>query len=83
MWGRYYRAGLPLFQSRIASCYQKEGKSHYKLEKVIYYKVGQSLLQNGTTLLQVGQVLQSGATNTKKGGTNDMFDELKEANYRY
>ena len=31
---------------------QSGRKIYYKVEKVIYYKVGQSLLQSGATLLQ-------------------------------
>lgn len=40
-------------------------KSYYKVGQVIYFKVGQSLLQGGVGITK-GQVLESGATITEK-----------------
>ena len=36
----------------------KWGKSYYKVGQVIYYKVGQSLLQTGQLFYKAGQILQ-------------------------
>ena len=40
-------------------------KSYYKVGQVIYFKVGQSLLQGGVGITK-GQVLESGTTITEK-----------------
>ena len=46
------------------------GKSFYKVEQVIYYKVGQSLLQSGVGIIRWATLLQIGATITKKASTS-------------
>ena len=40
-----FQSGVTLLQSGVAIT--KRGKYYYKVEQVIYYKVGQSLLQGG------------------------------------
>ena len=46
------------------------GKSFRKVQQVINYKVGQSLLQNVVGLLSRTTLLQSGTTITEKASTS-------------
>ena len=52
-------------------------KSYYKVGQVIYFKVGQSLLQGGVGITK-GQVLESGATITEKAIVHLRDDRTNE-----